>query len=279
MAGAALTACPYCRAPASGRFCSDCGKPLEVENSEGAVARDLLGFKPQNFGSLAHTAWLALAQPQMLTRRWCAGDRHRLSSPVAVLSVVSGLAAAVAVVASALTGSHAAEQADAAALGNVLDAFPFLRSWFPAAATEAAADPAQFGGRLRQVGSWLAALWPMLFLVPGVLVLAPWRRIPRHDALIVACVETVTIMALAGVYTALRIVAPGAAAHPLVATLVWILLCVHTARHIRQVVPGASLAYAATRPILATLFFPVVIYVWMIGVTGLTLALAPVLKA
>lgn len=278
MAEAALTACPYCRAPASGRFCSDCGKPLDLGNSEGAVTRGLLGVKTQNFASLAYTAWLALATPQTLTRRWCAGDRHRLSSPVAVLSVVSGLAAAVAVFASGLTGSHAAGQQDAAALGNVLDAVPFVRGWFPAAAAAAAADPARFSERLRQVGSWLAALWPMLFLVPGVLVLAPWRRIPRHEALIVACVETVTIMALAGVYTVLRIAVPAVAANPLVSTAIWLLLCAHSARHIRQVVPGASLGYAATRPVLATLFFPVVVYVWMTGVTALTLALMPLLK-
>lgn len=53
----------------------------------------------------------------------------------------------------------------------------------------------------------------------------------------------------------------------------------HTARHVSCVVPGASLAYAATRPILATLIFPAVIYAWMLGVTALTLGLMPVLTA
>ncbi|TRW14244.1 DUF3667 domain-containing protein [Glacieibacterium frigidum] len=233
----------------------------------------------QNLRPLAHTAWLAIAAPQTLSRRWCAGDRHNLVSPVALLSVVSALAATVAVIAAGATGSHAAEQADTAALGNVLDALPFLKRWFPAAAAEAAGDPAAFGGRVKQVGSWLAAMWPLLFLIPGVLVLAPWRRISRHDALIVACVETVTIMALAGVYTVVRIVAPGVAASPLFSTPVWLLLCIHTARHVRAVVPGASLLYAATRPILATLLFPAVVYFWMAAVVALTLALAPALRA
>lgn len=278
-AAPALVACPYCRAPASGRFCSDCGKPLDVHNSEHALARDLLGLRLQNFGSLARTAWLAIAEPHTLSRRWCAGDRHKLSSPVVLLSVTGALAAAISVFVSGWTGNHAAAQADAAALGNVLDAVPFLKRWFPAAAAAASADPSQFGERLRQVGSWLAAAWPMLFLIPGVLVLAPWRRISRHDALIVACVETVTIMTLAGVLAVIRIAAPGVASSPLLTTAIWLLLCAHSARHIRRIVPGASLGYAVTRPILATLLFPIIIYAWMTGVAALTLALAPVLNA
>lgn len=216
---AVVTRCPYCRAPASGRFCAECGKLLDVGNSEAAVARDLLGFKLPDFRALAHTAWLAVATPHTLSRRWCAGDRHRLISPIAMISVTSASAAALAVVAAAATGSHATAQADAAALGGILDAMPYLRRWYPAAAATAAADPAAFSEHLQQVGSWLVALWPLLFLIPGLLVLAPWRRISRHDALIVACVETVAIMALAGVYTVLRIVAPGVAGHVAVTTL------------------------------------------------------------
>ena len=220
MAGA-VSACPYCRAPASGKFCSDCGKSLDLDNSESGVARDLLGLRLQNFRSLAETTWLAIIEPHTLSRRWCAGDRHKLSSPVALLSVASALAAAMAVIATAWSGNHSGA-ADAVAPGNILDAAPFLKHWFAGAAAEAAADPAGFGGRLRQVGSWLAAAWPMLFLLPGALVLAPWRRISRHDALIVACVETVTIMTLAGAYAALRIAAPGVASSLLVTTVVWL---------------------------------------------------------
>lgn len=267
--------CPYCREPASGRFCSSCGKELAISHQGRSVARDLFGLKLPPVKSILWTAWLAAAQPEVLSQRWVRGDRQGLTSPVAMMSIVGAVAAFVAAALTNLTG-HDVAAADAEASTKILAAAPFLAHLLPGAFRAASANPDAFAAHFRQVGAWFVAFWPALFLAPGLIVLAPWRRLSRHDALILACVETVFIMILTGVYSALRIAAPGFGGW--LGFLLWLLLVWHSARHIRRAVPESGPVYAVTRPLLATLLFPIVIYLWVVGVMAITLMLGTTLR-
>lgn len=269
--------CPYCRAPASGRFCSNCGKALDEESSEHHIWKDAIGLKPPPWRAMLATAWLAVAQPAELSRRWRAGERWGLVSPLVMMSTVTAVTALVGVLLSGVFHPVAAPgDDDAKNMGQVLHVYPWLKSRYPVQFAQAALDPEAFGTKMKQLGTRLAVFAPLLFLLPGYLALAPWRRASRHEALIFACVEAIFLLILSGLYLSLTIALPGFAAGGLVGLLFWAAICAHTAVHVRRMT-GAGWGYAVSRPFLAAILYLAVIYVWMGVVAALTLLFLPVL--
>ncbi|PXA86163.1 hypothetical protein DMC47_35575 [Nostoc sp. 3335mG] len=269
-------ACPYCREPASGRFCSNCGKQLDEETTARHVFTSVLGAKVPPWKAMLTTARMAMLQPAELTRCWQAGERWGLISPVAMMSTVTAITAAVGVLLSSLFGRHDAHTDDSKNLGAVLQLFSFLRHNYPRQYAQAALDPAAFGDKMKQVASYLAMFWPLLFIGPGYLSLSPWKRISQHHALILACVESIFLLIVSGLYIFLGIASPALAASGIVTTLLWMGTFAHSAWHIRAAT-GSGWGYAIARPFVAATLYVCLIVIFLAIITALTLATMPIL--
>lgn len=264
----APTACPYCGEPGTGRFCSACGKPMALQSTTRAELREVLGVKLPPVAAILHTAWLAVTNPACLSRRWVEGDRRGLVSPVAMISSITALTALVGFILSRWTGNRPAGVDDAATAKGVLGVAGFLGGLFPDAFAAASTDPAAFAQHFKSTGQLLVLFWPVLFIIPGFVMLAPWQRVSRHKALVMAAFETVFVMLLAGLHGALQSVESVRGIG--LTTLFWLVLWTHSAAHVRF---GAATSwrYAISRPPLAALIFIPVVYIWVVGVTALAL--------
>ncbi|MFC3712042.1 hypothetical protein ACFOMD_05645 [Sphingoaurantiacus capsulatus] len=264
----APTACPYCGEPGTGRFCSACGKPMALQSTSRAELREVLGVKLPPVAAILYTAWLAVSSPACLSRRWVEGDRRGLVSPVAMISSVTALTALIGFILSRWTGNRPAGVDDTETAKGVLGVAGFLVGLFPDAFAAAAADPAAFAQHFKSTGQLLVLFWPVLFIIPGFVMLAPWTRVPRHRALVMAAFETVFVMLLAGLHGALQAVESVRGLG--LSTLFWLALWAHSAAHVRF---GAetSWRYALSRPPLAALIFLPVVYIWVTGVAALAL--------
>ncbi len=269
---AAITECPYCGAPASGRFCSACGKALGLHATSGAVLKDTFGLKVPPAKSLATTAWMTLRYPAELTKRWIEGRRQGLATPIAMMGTVTAVTAIVGFVLVRLTG-HRAPAEMPPTFNEMLVAAPFLRGMFPAGTRLAMSDGVGMIGQFRATASYLAAFWPALFILPGFLSLAPWRRVTTHAALILCCVESVFLLIATGVWSSLRLVSPALAASGLTTLVFGAAVIAHGAIHVRDVT-GSGWGYAITRPIIAAIVFPFVGYAFVVLVMALTLMFA-----
>lgn len=263
------TSCPYCGHAAAGRFCPACGKEKALQAGAPGALREVLGLRAPPAAAILHTARLAITDPACLSRRWIAGDRRGLVSPVAMLSTVTALTALIGFLLSRWTGRSAPAVDDVEMARGVLGVAGFLAAWFPQAHAAAAADPAGFAAHFKATGQLLVAFWPLLFILPGTLMLAPWRRVSRHQALVMAAFETIFVMLLAGLHGALQTV-EGVRGLGL-STAFWLALWAHSAWHVRR---GAATSwrYALSRPPLAALIFLPVVYIWVVGVAGMALA-------
>lgn len=270
-------ACPYCGTEAQGRFCHACGKELAEHSSSGRVMKDVLGVKTPPVKAIAATGWLALARPATLSTRWWRGERRGLVSPIMMISTVTAIAGAIGIVVGHLYGTGAIEPSSDADLAQVQHLAPFLQTRFPQQFAAAGSDPLAFARKFRQVGGWFTAFWPLLLILPGYLSLAPWKRIASHCALIVACVETVFLTAVSAAFLIGKVIAPALVSSTLVTTAIWIGLCAHAACHIRHAV-DVGWGYAISRPLIATLLFPIIIYAWMVVVLWVTMVSWPVLE-
>jgi Protein of unknown function (DUF3667) len=274
MSDAATThaTCPFCDAPASGRFCSACGKELALHGTSAAVLRDTFGLKAPPARVLGRTAWMTIAQPAELTRRWIEGRRQGLATPIAMMSTVTAVTAILGFILLRVSGAEApAEQK--VNFGDLLMVAPFLKSSFPHASAYAVGNNDAMLAQFKATGSYLAAFWPALFILPGYLALAPWRRLNSHDALILACVESVFLLIVTGVWSCLKLVAPGVADSGLTSLLFWIVICAHGAMHVRQVA-NTGWGYAISRPFIAAVIFPIVGYFFVVLIMALTLMFA-----
>lgn len=264
-----LTACPYCGTAAAGRFCPACGKEKAVHATSAGALREVLGVKPPPWLAILNTARLAILDPAGLSRRWVEGDRRDLVSPVAMISVVTAVTALIGFLLSRWTGNAPPAVSDTETARGVLGVAGFLRSWFPESFAAAGADPAGFAQQFKATGQLLALFWPLLFIIPGHLMLAPWKRVAAPVSLVMAAFETVFVMLLAGLHGALQSVEGWRG--PLLSSLFWLALWAHSAWHVRA---GAdtSWRYALTRPLVAALIFLPVVYIWVVGVAGMALA-------
>lgn len=262
-------ACPYCGHVAAGRFCPACGKPKAVQARSAGALREILGLRSPPAAAILHTARLAITDPAGLSRRWIEGDRRGLVSPVAMISTVTAVTALVGFLLARWTGNAAPAVDDIETARGVLGVGGFLRGWFPEAYAAATADPAAFAAHFKATGQLLVLFWPLLFIVPGTLMLAPWRRVSRHRALVMAAFETIVVMLLAGLHAALQTVdgLRGVA----LGSVAWLLLWAHSAWHVRCGAP-TSWRYALSRPPLAALIFLPVVYIWVVGVAAMALA-------
>lgn len=269
-AGAPAASCPHCGEVAHGRFCAACGKEVDAQTTSAGVMKDVLGVKAVPFRAMACTAWFALARPALLSMRWAQGDRRGLVSPTAMISTAAAVAAALGVVIGHLLGHVDTSGAPSQPI-DVQAFAPFLQNRFPDAFAAAGMDRQAFTDKFKQVGGWFTALWPLLLILPGYLSLAPWKRVATHRALIIACVETVFLTMAAGAFLILRAAVPLLAADSFFSTLFGLGVMAHAAFHIRHAL-DADWIYAATRPLLATFYFTLLIYVWLLFVAWLTLA-------
>lgn len=263
--------CPNCGAAvAPGRFCLACGAPLDPDPTTGAVAADALGLRRVSLRNYGHTAWLAIARPAELSTRWIRGQRAGLVSPTAMMAGVTVLTALAGFLMTKATGVRAESGALYSVNGFVKFA-PFVKALFPQTIAAASLDPSGFTSQFQQVSGRFAAGWPALFVAPGWLSLAPWRRIAQRGALIFALVETVFLFILAGVHTALKLVAPTVMDSPLVFALLGVAVFIHGALHVRALT-GSGWTYALTRPVIAALLLMPVFYLWLLFLLIVTLA-------
>ena len=270
-AAPATVACPHCGASVpAGRFCSACGKPLDLHATAGGVLGDALGMRRVSLAPYARTAWLAVGAPGALTARWIRGERVGLVSPVAMMGAVTLVTAVLGFVLTRWTGHR--QEAAVIDMQGLLTLAPFLADRFPQAVMAAAADRAALTDQFRSVGGWFAAFWPSLLILPGWLSLLPWRRIDQRGALIFAFVESVFLLILTGVHTLVQIAVPGLGANPLVTTAFAAVVFGHGAVHVRALT-GSGWGYALTRPLLAALWILPVAYLWVVFVLTVTLAL------
>lgn len=231
---------------------------------------DALGVKRVNPAPYARTAWLAISEPAQLSARWMRGERVGLVSPVAMMGAVTLVTALVGFVLTRWTGVR-----EAAAVINLRDLMtiaPFLKDRFPQAVSAAALDAGALNDQFHQTGGWFAAFWPSLFIVPGWLSLMPWRRIDQRGALIFAIVESVFLLILTGVHTAMKMVAPDAMATGWASAIFAFAVFYHGADHVRGLT-GAGWGYALTRPLLAALWLIPIAYLWVVFVLTITLAI------
>lgn len=262
--------CPHCgSAVAGGRFCSACGKELDLHATASAVFSDAIGVKRVSLAAYLRTAWLAVAAPATLTQRWMRGERVGLVSPVAMMGVVTLVTGIAGFLLTRWTGTR--EAAVVLDIGPLMDAAPFLRDRFPKAVTAAALDGKALTEQLRQVSGWFAAFFPSLLIVPGWLALAPWRRIDRRGALILAVVESVFLLILTGVHTSLKLVAPVLAGSTPTMLVFAAVVFGHGAFHVRGLT-GSSWRYAISRPMLAAVLILPVAYLWLVVILTTTLA-------
>lgn len=261
--------CPHCGAPASGRFCSACGKELALHATSASVLSDTFGVKAPPWQALARTAWLTLTAPAEVSRRWIERRPMGLASPVAMMGTVTALTAMLGFVLARVLGL--APQQEAVSFAQLLQATPFLQS--PRALAFAAQNDAGMVAQLKAIASYLAALWPALFIVPGYLALAPWRRVTSHAALILACVESVFLLMMSAAYSLLQIALPGPMGG-LMALLLPLATIAHGAWHVQRLT-GAGWGYAVSRPVIAAVLFPVGIYAFTALLMALTITLGP----
>lgn len=268
---AAGVTCANCGATvAAGRFCLACGAALDPDLTTGAVAADALGIRRVSLRSYGHTAWLAITQPAELSTRWMRGQRAGLVSPTVMMAGVTVLTALVGFVMAKTTGVRPQSGALFSISGFAKFA-PFVKDLFPQTFADASLDPGRFTEQFQQVSGRFAAAWPGLFVVPGWFSLAPWRRIDRRGALIFALVETVFLFILAGLHTALKLIAPDVMESAIVVALFGAAVFYHCARHVRRLT-GSGWIYGLTRPLVAALLLVPVFYVWLLFLLIVTLA-------
>lgn len=261
--------CPHCGSGvAGGRFCSACGAALDLHTTAGRVVSDALGIKRVNLASYGRTAWLAVTRPATLSKRWMAGERIGLVSPIAMMGAVTLVTALLAFVLTRWTGVR--EAAVSLNIGDMLELAPFLKTRFPQAVMAAALSRDALTDQFKQVGSWFAIFWPSLLILPGWLSLAPWRRIDQRGALIFAFVESVFLLILTGVNSLLTLGAPGLMASGWVAPLFGAAIIAHGGAHVRGLI-GGGWGYALTRPVLAALWILPIAYLWVVFILTITL--------
>lgn len=262
--------CPQCGAVvAAGRFCSACGQPLDLHATAGGVVTDALGVKRVNLTNYGRTAWLAVAQPAELSRRWTRGERVGLVSPIAMMGAVTLVTAVLGFVLTRWTGVRTATAV--LDMNAMLSIAPFLSDRFPQAVSAAALNREALTEQFQQVGGWFAAFWPSLLILPGWLSLAPWRRIDQRGALIFAFVESVFLLILTGLNTLLKLGAPAVAGAAPVTLLFAAAVFGHGALHVRGLT-ASGWGYALTRPLLAALWILPIAYLWVVFVLTVTLA-------
>ncbi len=267
----AVATCPNCGAVvAAGRFCSACGKPLDLHATAGGVVSDALGVRAVPVAAYARTAWLAVMAPADLSRRWVAGQRAGLVSPIAMMGAVTLVTAIIGFFLTRWTGTR--EAATAIDMRSMLTVAPFLAERFPQAVTAAALDQNGLTDRFRETGGWFAAFWPSLLIAPGWLALLPWRRLDQRGALIFAFVESVFLLILTGLHSSLKLVLPTLAASSPITLLFAAAVFGHGAVHVRGLT-GAGWGYALTRPLLAALWILPIAYLWVVFVLTVTLAI------
>ncbi len=76
--------CLNCSTPVLGRYCGNCGQPLSVHRSIGALWHDILHGVLHFEGKLWRTIPLLAWKPGDLTRRYVRGQRARFISPMAL---------------------------------------------------------------------------------------------------------------------------------------------------------------------------------------------------
>lgn len=255
-----------------GRFCSACGKEMGLHATSGAVLKDTFGIRVPPAKALWTTAWMTLRYPAGLTRRWIEGRRQGLATPIAMMGTVTAVTAIIGFILIRLTG-HAAPTEAPLRFGDLINAAPFLKGMFPRGMQLALRDDAGMVGQFRATGSYLAAFWPALFILPGYIALAPWRRLTTHAALILCCVESVFLLIATGVWSSLRLVSPVLAASGLTTLVFAAAVIAHGAVHVRDVT-GSGWGYAITRPLIAAIVFPFVGYAFVVLVMALTLMFA-----
>jgi len=76
--------CLNCKNPVTGNYCDNCGQPLHVHRSIGALWRDILHGVLHFEGKFWRTIPLLAWKPGDLTRRYVRGERARFISPMAL---------------------------------------------------------------------------------------------------------------------------------------------------------------------------------------------------
>jgi len=82
--GEASGNCLNCKAPVIGNYCGNCGQPLHVHRSIGALWHDILHGVLHFEGKFWRTLPLLAWKPGDLTRRYIHGERARFISPMAL---------------------------------------------------------------------------------------------------------------------------------------------------------------------------------------------------
>lgn len=76
--------CLNCKASVTGNYCNNCGQPLHIHRSVGAIWHDILHGVLHFEGKIWRTLPMLAFKPGKLTRRYIEGERARFVSPMAL---------------------------------------------------------------------------------------------------------------------------------------------------------------------------------------------------